>query len=117
MTAVTKKDKGTQGGIGRFLPIVGWLPNYDRSWLKNDIIAGLSVWALMVPTSLGYATISGVPVQYGLYAAAAVLGAAVLAVASAGSDEAVAVAAAIVFVAGLLFIIMYLRCGYQCRRR
>jgi high affinity sulfate transporter 1 len=39
---------------------------------------------------------------------AAVLGAAVLAVASAGSDEAVAVAAAIVFVAGLLFIIMYL---------
>jgi SulP family sulfate permease len=100
--------------------------------LKADIIAGLSVWALMVPTSLGYATISGVPVQYGLYAAAmgliafalfttskqvtqgpssstaAVLGAAVLAVASAGSDEAVAVAAAIVFVAGLLFVIMYL---------
>ncbi len=132
MTAVTNKDKGNQGGIGRFLPIVEWLPNYDRSWLKSDIIAGLSVWALMVPTSLGYATISGVPVQYGLYAAAvgliafalfttskqvtqgpssstaAVLGAAVLAVASAGSDEAVAVAAAIVLVAGLLYIIMYL---------
>ena len=132
MTAVTNKDKGNQGGIGRFLPIVEWLPNYDRSWLKSDIIAGLSVWALMVPTSLGYATISGVPVQYGLYAAAvgliafalfttskqvtqgpssstaAVLGAAVLAVASADSDEAVAVAAAIVLVAGLLYIIMYL---------
>ncbi len=132
MTAATSKDKGNQSGIGRFLPIVEWLPNYDRSWLKSDIIAGLSVWALMVPTSLGYATISGVPVQYGLYAAAvgliafalfttskqvtqgpssstaAVLGAAVLAVASAGSDEAVAVAAAIVLVAGLLFIIMYL---------
>ncbi len=132
MTAKKSKGNGNQGGLARFLPIVGWLPNYDRSWLKNDIIAGLSVWALMVPTSLGYATISGVPVQYGLYAAAvgliafalfttskqvtqgpssstaAVLGAAVLAVASAGSDEAVAVAAAIVFVAGLLFIIMYL---------
>jgi MFS superfamily sulfate permease-like transporter len=49
---------------------VAWLPNYDRSWLKGDIIAGLSVWALMVPTSLGYATISGVPVQFGFYAAA-----------------------------------------------
>ena len=132
MAAVKEIKKEKQGGIARFLPIVGWLPKYDRSWLKNDIIAGLSVWALMVPTSLGYATISGVPVQYGLYAAAmgliafalfttskqvtqgpssstaAVLGAAVLAVASAGSDEAVAVAAAIVFVAGLLFIIMYL---------
>ena len=127
---MTKTEK--PGGISRILPILSWLPNYDRSWLKADIIAGLSVWALMVPTSLGYATISGVPVQYGLYAAAmgliafalfttskqvttgpssstaAVLGAAVLAIASAGSDEAVAAAAAIVFVAGLLFTIMYL---------
>ena len=122
----------TNAGLARFLPIVSWLPKYNRAWLRNDIIAGLSVWALMVPTSLGYAAISGVPVQYGLYAAAigliafalfttskqvtqgpssstaAVLGAAVLAVASAGSAEAVATASAIVFVAGLLFIIMYL---------
>ena len=57
-------------GIARILPIVSWLPAYDRAWLRADIIAGLSVWALMVPTSMGYATISGVPVQYGLYAAA-----------------------------------------------
>ncbi len=122
----------TNAGLARFLPIVSWLPKYNRAWLKNDIIAGLSVWALMVPTSLGYAAISGVPVQYGLYAAAvgliafalfttskqvtqgpssstaAVLGAAVLVVASGGSAEAVATASAIVFVAGLLFIIMYL---------
>ena len=129
-TAPAKTDE--PHGLSRVLPILSWLPNYDRSWLKGDVIAGLSVWALMVPTSLGYAAISGVPVQYGLYAAAAgliafalfttskqvttgpssstaaVLGAAVLAIASAGSDEAVAVAAATVFVAGLLFIIMYL---------
>ena len=132
MTHANKPTKQNSSGLSRFLPILVWLPNYDWAWLKGDLIAGLSVWALMVPTSLGYAAISGVPVQYGLYAAAvgliafalfttskqvtqgpssstaAVLGAAVLAVASAGSDEAVAVAAAIVFVAGLLFIIMYL---------
>ena len=132
MPSENKTGKRKPGILSRIMPIVGWLPNYDRSWLKADLIAGLSVWALMVPTSLGYATISGVPVQYGLYAAAvgliafalfttskqvtqgpssstaAVLGAAVLAVASAGSDEAVVIAAAIVFVAGLLFIIMYL---------
>ena len=35
------------------------------------MIAGLSVWALTVPTSLGYASLSGVPVENGLYAAAA----------------------------------------------
>jgi len=81
--------------------------------------------------SLGYATISGVPVQYGLYAALAgllayslfttsrqvtegpssvtapVLGAGVLAVASAGSQDAVALAAAIVLAAGLLYLVFY----------
>ena len=65
----TRSDSKTnQGptGLARFIPIVHWLPNYQRSWLKSDLIAGLSVWALMVPASLGYATISGVPVQYGL---------------------------------------------------
>ena len=119
-------------GISRYLPILSWLPNYDRSWLTGDLIAGLSVWALMVPTSLGYAEISGVPVAHGLYAAAfgllvfaifttsrqvthgpgsstaAVLGAAVLSLAAAGSAEAVAVATAIVFVAGILFVLMFL---------
>ena len=34
---------------------------YERSWLKNDVIAGLSVWALMVPTSLGYACLAACP--------------------------------------------------------
>jgi high affinity sulfate transporter 1 len=128
----TNTQAANTSGLARYLPIVSWLPNYDRAWLKTDLIAGLSVWALMVPTSLGYAAISGVPVQYGLYAAAvgliafalfttskqvtqgpssstaAVLGAAVLTVASAGSDEAVAIAAAIVLTTGILYLIMYL---------
>ena len=38
-----------------------------------DALAGLSVWALLVPQSLAYATIVGVPVQYGLYTAFAAL--------------------------------------------
>ena len=53
----------------RFLPIVGWLPSYDRRWLAADAVAGLSVWALLVLQSLAYAAIAGVPVQYGLYTA------------------------------------------------
>ncbi len=124
------RSSGTAGGLTRFLPVVAWLPEYQRSWLKSDVIAGLSVWALMVPTSLGYATLSGLPVQNGLYAAAAglivfalfttsrqvtqgpssstapVLGAAVVSLATAGSPEAVAVAAAVVLTAGLLFVVM-----------
>jgi SulP family sulfate permease len=132
MTDEETSDSSSPAGLAKYVPILQWLPNYKRSWLKPDLIAGLSVWALMVPTSLGYATISGVPVQYGLYAAAfgliafalfttskqvtqgpssstaAVLGAAVLSFASAGSDDAISMAAAIVFVAGLLFIVMWL---------
>ena len=54
--------------ITRLMPIVTWLPRYDRSWLPLDVIAGLTVWALVVPESMAYAGIAGVPVQYGLYA-------------------------------------------------
>jgi SulP family sulfate permease len=53
----------------RYIPILRWLPRYDRRWLATDALAGLSVWALLVPQSLAYATLAGVPVQYGLYTA------------------------------------------------
>jgi MFS superfamily sulfate permease-like transporter len=55
-------------GLARWLPIVGWLRGYDRGWLLPDGIAGVTVWALMVPEAMAYAGIAGVPVQYGLYA-------------------------------------------------
>ena len=54
-----------------FVPILGWLRGYDRSWLRGDLIAGVTVAALIVPKNLGYAGIAGVPLQNGLYAAAA----------------------------------------------
>ena len=63
----------TPRGLRRYLPILEWLPRYDRTWLAQDAVAGLSVWALLVPQSLGYATLAGVPVQYGLYTAFAAL--------------------------------------------
>src|SRR2546423_13760186 len=55
----------------RLVPIVGWLRAYDRSWLRGDLIAGVAVAALVVPKNLGYAGIAGIPLQNGLYAAAA----------------------------------------------
>src|SRR4051812_36116878 len=55
----------------RFLPIVAWLRTYDRRWLRGDLIAGIAVAALIVPKNLGYAGIAGIPLQNGLYAAAA----------------------------------------------
>jgi sulfate permease, SulP family len=46
---------------------------YRRSWLRADLLAGLTVWAVLVPESLAYATIAGVPPVVGLYAAVASL--------------------------------------------
>ncbi|MEU4311367.1 SulP family inorganic anion transporter [Nocardia sp. NPDC024068] len=45
------------------------LRGYRRSWLRPDVIAGLTVWAVLVPEALAYATIAGVPPVVGLYAA------------------------------------------------
>jgi sulfate permease, SulP family len=54
--------------LTRLIPIVGWLPAYDRRWLRGDIAAGIAVTALVVPKNLGYAGIAGVPLENGLYA-------------------------------------------------
>ncbi len=51
----------------RLLPVLGWLPTYRRNWLLPDALAGLAVWAVMVPESMAYAGIVGVPPIMGLY--------------------------------------------------
>jgi len=55
----------------RLLPVLEWLPRYERRWLAGDVAAGVAVTALVVPKNLGYAGIAGIPLQNGLYAAAA----------------------------------------------
>ena len=57
--------------VKRLLPIFEWLPRYQRSDLRYDVIAGVTVSALVVPKALGYAGIALIPIQNGLYAAAA----------------------------------------------
>jgi high affinity sulfate transporter 1 len=57
--------------LAHLVPAVEWLPRYERKWLRGDVIAGIAVTALIVPKNLGYAGIAGVPLQNGLYAAAA----------------------------------------------
>ncbi len=52
----------------RRVPVVSWLPRYQRAWWRDDLVAGSVVAALAVPQSLGYASIAGAPVQVGLYA-------------------------------------------------
>jgi sulfate permease family protein len=51
----------------RLLPVLGWLLGYRRNWVLPDLLAGLAVWAVMVPESMAYAGIVGVPPIMGLY--------------------------------------------------
>ena len=53
--------------LKRTIPILSWLPTYDRSWLTADAIAGLTVWGLIVPQSMAFAGVAGLPPQFGLY--------------------------------------------------
>jgi MFS superfamily sulfate permease-like transporter len=45
------------------------LSHYERRWLRGDVVAGLTVWAVLVPEALDYASIAGVSPVVGLYAA------------------------------------------------
>src|SRR5262249_10918936 len=51
----------------RLLPVLGWLPAYRRECLLPDLLAGLAVWAVMLPESMAYAGIVGVPPTMGLH--------------------------------------------------
>ena len=112
------------------------LRGYDRRNLRGDLAAGIAVTALVVPKNLGYAEIAGVPVENGLYAAAAgaiiyalfstsrhistgpssslaaVAGGAVV-VTGLGGPDAAQLVAAIALVTGLLFLLLaVLRLGW-----
>ena len=114
----------------RLVPMVDWVRSYERRWLRGDLVAGVVVAALIVPKNLGYAGIAGVPLQNGLYAAAAaailypifgtsrqismgpssglaaVAAGAVLAAGITGGAEVATFVAGIALAAGLLFLLL-----------
>lgn len=49
---MTKPDASR---MARLLPVSGWLSSYQAAWLGPDLLAGLTVWALVVPESMAYA--------------------------------------------------------------
>lgn len=49
------------------LPPLEWLPRYQRAWLPQDAVAGVTLAAYAIPVSLAYASLAGLPPQYGIY--------------------------------------------------
>src|SRR5215467_5353560 len=64
---MTNSSSGLVSAARGFLPILGWLPTYQREWLLPDVFAGIALWAVMVPEGMAYAGIVGVPPVMGLY--------------------------------------------------
>jgi SulP family sulfate permease len=69
MTTNTVPKQGNTRTLKSFFPIVDWLPKYQKTWLRGDVIAALTLWALLVPEAMAYAGIAGMPPETGLYAA------------------------------------------------
>ena len=61
-------DAADHGRLHKWLPITAWARSYRRRWLRPDVVAALTVIGLLVPESMAYAQIAGVPPQAGLYA-------------------------------------------------
>jgi high affinity sulfate transporter 1 len=55
--------------LSRHIPIAGWLPTYPRSFLRFDIVAGLTTAAVIMPKAMAMAAVAGLPVELGLYTA------------------------------------------------
>lgn len=61
--------------LPQLVPIVGWLPRYPTADRRADLIAGVTSWGVMVPVALAYASLAGLPPEYGLITAFAALSA------------------------------------------
>ncbi len=62
-----------EGRFRKYIPIRNWLPLYKRENLVPDLIAAVTVWGILVPASMAYAEIAGIPPQAGLAASTVAL--------------------------------------------
>ena len=62
------KKQSQQKSSLKFFPILSWLSGYQHSWLGRDVLAGVTTAAVVIPQSMAYASLAGLPVEVGLYA-------------------------------------------------
>jgi sodium-independent sulfate anion transporter 11 len=61
----------TGGDVARYarslFPFTRWIHRYNLQWFAGDLVAGITIGAIVVPQSMAYASLAELPVQYGLY--------------------------------------------------
>src|SRR3954465_5970512 len=53
--------------IRSYIPITQWLPQYQKKFFKWDLVAGITLAFFVLPESMAYATLAGVPTYFGIY--------------------------------------------------
>jgi sulfate permease, SulP family len=119
------------------IPILDWLPNYQKAWFKGDLFAGITIGVMLIPQGIAYAIIAGLPPIYGLYTAmipqivyaflgtsrqlaigpaamdSLIVASGVAALATIGSEHFIVLAIVLAFMVGIFQIIFgYFRMGF-----
>ncbi|WP_163848176.1 SulP family inorganic anion transporter [Pseudooceanicola aestuarii] len=63
-----RPQTGRRAALARYLPILDWSRDYGRATLTNDLVAAVIVTIMLIPQSLAYALLAGLPAEMGLYA-------------------------------------------------
>ncbi|WP_011297383.1 SulP family inorganic anion transporter [Cupriavidus necator] len=63
----TQRGAAAAGSWQTWFPPAQWLLHYRSEWLRHDAVAGVTLAAYGIPVSLAYASLAGVPPQYGIY--------------------------------------------------
>jgi len=66
--ASNQTSTGFSARLRSALPAMQWLRSYDRTWLRGDVVAGITLGAYLLPAGLGDASLANLPPQAGLYA-------------------------------------------------
>src|SRR5690348_11512840 len=69
VSVLRRKARRIPGWLADRVPIVRWLPRYNRHWILGDIVSGLTVGIMVVPQGLAYAKVGSLPMEFGLYTA------------------------------------------------
>ena len=118
-----------RAGVRSWLPGLDVVARYERRWLRDDLVAGIVLTALLIPAGIGYAQVSGLPPVTGLYATivplavyalvgpsrilvlgpdsslAPIIGASILPLAAGDPDRAVALAGLLAILMGCFLLI------------
>jgi SulP family sulfate permease len=65
---MTKAESARAGLLARYVPVLDWGRTYSRDSLTNDLVAAVIVTIMLIPQSLAYALLAGLPAEMGLYA-------------------------------------------------